>query len=122
MKFERHVENLIAALRGLPEDPSRSILREPRSSDRLVEEVLESYRLGAKTPEDTIMENWPDVVGAANAEYSRLMRIDERNRVIVGVSNPIVRQELFFHRIEIAGRLRRLPGCSRIRAVILRAG
>ncbi len=122
MKFGRDVENLIAALRGLPEDRSRSIIREPLSADRLMGQVLEKYRLGGKTPEDTIMENWSGLVGAANAEYSHLMRIDERKRAIIGVSNPIVRQELFFHRKEVLDRLRKLPGCGQVRAVILRAG
>ncbi len=122
MRFGRNVENMIAALRGLPENRSRSILREPKSAENLMQEVMDKYRIGAKTPEETIMENWSDLVGTANAEYSRLMRIDERKRAIVGVTNPIVRQELYFHLKEVRERIRALPGCAHIKIVILRAG
>ncbi len=122
MKFSRDVENLIAALRGLPEDRTRSILREPRSSEDLMADLTRSYRLDGRTPEEAIQENWAQLVGNANAEYSRLMRIDERRRAIIGVSNPIVRQELFFHRKEVLQRLRALPGCGGIRTILLRAG
>ncbi len=122
MRFDRHVENLIAALRGLPEDKGRSNPREPHSSEKLMEQVLERYRLLEKTPEQTILENWASLVGPANAEYSRLMRIDESRQAIVGVTNPVVRQELFFHRREVLERIRALPGCGRIAGIRFRAG
>ncbi len=122
MKFSRHVENLIANLRGLPENRSRSTLKEARSAGDLMADLARDFRLDGRTPEDAIQENWARLVGPANAEYSRLMRIDERNRAIIGVSNPIVRQELFFHRREVHQRVKALPGCSHIRSIILRAG
>ena len=122
MKFGRHVENLIASLRGLPEDRGRSILREPKAAESLMTELVQRHNLDGTTPENTIQENWSDLVGGANAAYSQLMRIDERRRAIIGVTSPIVRQELFFHRKSVLARIRMLPGCHDISAVILRAG
>ena len=122
MAFSREVENMIADLRGLPRDRSRSKLRETTSMSGLVADVMEKYRVGMPSQEDTIMENWVTVVGSAAAHYAHLLRIEDERRVFVAVTNQIVRQELFFHRKLILQRLQALPGCKGLRELILRAG
>lgn len=122
MAFSRTVENMIADLRGLPRNRSRSKLRDTVPIGGLVAGVMEKYRVGMPSREDTIMQNWVDVVGAAAAQYAHLLRIESERRVYVAVTNQIVRQELFFHRKLILQRIQALPGCKDIRELTLRAG
>ncbi|HLS27909.1 MAG TPA: DUF721 domain-containing protein [Opitutales bacterium] len=106
----------------MPPDRSRSTLRESQPIGELVSEVLEEYRIGLPSIEETITQNWDTIVGAANAGFVDLLKIENGRRVLIAVSNPIVRQELFFHRKLILDRIRELPGCSGIRSILLRAG
>ncbi|MEX2382104.1 MAG: DUF721 domain-containing protein [Opitutales bacterium] len=122
MPFPRHVENLIASLRGFPPDRSRSRLRETAPIGQLISGVIEKYRIGMPSIEETIMQNWDRVVGPANTGFVNLLKIENERRVLVAVSNPIVRQELFFHRKLILERIKALPGCGQIRELVLRAG
>lgn len=122
MSFPRHVENLIASFRGFPANKSRSRLRETAPIDQLVSGILEKHRLGMPSREDTIMQNWSDLVGTSNAQYANLQKIENERRVFVAVTHPVVRQELFFHRKLILKRIQALPGCSDLRELILRAG
>lgn len=122
MAFSRQVENMIAALRGLPPNRSISRLRETKPVGNLVTDVLEKFRVGMPSREDTIMQNWEAIVGAANTQYAHLLRIENERRVFVAVTNPIVRQEMFFHRKLILERIKALHGCKDIRELVLRAG
>lgn len=122
MGFPRHVENLIASLRGLPQDRSRSVLRESTPLSQVVPGILEKYRIGLPSREETIMQNWDTIVGPANAQFVNLLKIERERRVFVAVSNPIVRQELFFHRKTLLKRIQALPGCGDLRELVLRAG
>lgn len=120
--FPRHIENLIASFRGMPADRSRSQPRETLPIGKLIPDLLEKHRIGLPTREDTIAQNWPGIVGPANAGFVHLMKIERNRRVYVAVTNPIVRQELFFHRKLILDRIRALPGCKDLRELVLRAG
>lgn len=122
MPFPRHVENMIASLRGLPPDRSRSRLRETAPIGDLVSGILEKYRIGMPSMEETIMKNWDEIVGPANAGFVNLLKIENERRVLIAVSNPVVKQELFFHRKLILARIKALPGCRDIREIVLRAG
>jgi hypothetical protein len=122
MSFPRHVENLIASWRGFPANRSRSRPRETLPMDQLMSGLIEKHRLGMPSIEDTISENWPTIVGPANAQFVNLLKIENERRVLVAVTNPIVRQELFFHRKLILQRIKALPGCKGIWEIVLRAG
>lgn len=122
MPFPRHVENLIASFRGFPPNKSKSRPRETAPIGELVSGILEKYRIGLPSREETIMQNWETIVGAANVSFVHLLKIENDRRVLVAVTNPIVRQELFFHRKLILQRIQALPGCGEIRDLVLRAG
>lgn len=122
MPFPRHVENLIAAMRGFPSNRSRSVLRETVPVENLLNGVLEQYRIGIPSREETIMQNWDKIVGPTNAGFVHLLKIENDRRALIAVTNPIVRQELFFHRKLILERIQALPGCQGIREIVLRAG
>ncbi len=121
-RFSRDVENLIADLRGLPRDGSRSKLRETTSAGNLVERLLHKYRIGMATPEEAVRDAWNEIVGEANATFCHPLRIDRDRVLIVGVSNPVVRQELLFHKAVVLERIRAIPACHHIEGVVFRGG
>ena len=120
-EFSRAVENLIAGLREVPEDRSRSKKRKAADLGALVDELLVKYRISHDSLEHSIREKWPELVGVANASYSHPVVV-ERNLLVVLVSHAVVRVELFQHRETIMEKLKKLPGCADIKGLALRAG
>jgi hypothetical protein len=115
-RFSRDAEDLIASLRRVPsEDPPRQKIRGSKPVAELMEAIRSKHGLGRPTAEQAIRDEWPAVVGPANAAYSHAVRIDERRRLIVQASHAVVRNELFLNRAEILERIRRLPGCEAVR-------
>ena len=120
--FSKLAEELVGDLRGIAsDDPARSRKRPTRPLADLIEDLLQKNQIGRSSPEQTIRDNWPAIVGAANAGYSHPARI-ERNRLIVLAAHAVVRNELFHHRDEIVSRIRKLPGCADVKSLTLRAG
>ena len=120
-EFSRAVENLIAGLREVPEDRSRSKKRKAADLGALVDELLVKYRISHDSLEHSIREKWPELVGVANASYSHPVVV-ERNLLVVLVSHAVVRNELFQHRETIMEKLKKLPGCAHLKGLALRAG
>ena len=119
-EFSRAAENLIAAFRQVPEDRGRSRRRPTTDIAPLIDELLVKYRISHESLEHSIREQWPAIVGVANAAYSHPVVV-ERGQLVVRVAHSVVRNELFLHRAAILARLRQLPGCSTIRSLQLRA-
>ncbi len=113
---------MIADLRGVPPDESRSRLRDTRPIGDLADHLLHKHRIGMKTPEEAIRDAWVEIVGAPNAEYRHPLRIDRSRILVVGVSNPIIRQELLFHKKVVLQRIRAIPACAHLTDVMFRAG
>jgi hypothetical protein len=115
-------ESLVADLRGIaPDAPRRATKRQTRPLADVVEQLMQKHQIGRTSPEQTIRDRWPALVGAANALYSHPARV-ERNMLTVLAAHSVVRNELFHHRAEIVARIRKLPGCGDIKALNLRAG
>jgi hypothetical protein len=116
-------EDLVASLRRIPsEDPQRARLRPSRDLAELVDALRSKHGIGRPTSEQAIRDQWPGIVGTANASYSHAVRIDERGRLVVQTSHPVVRNELFLNRVEILERIRRIPGCAAIARLHLTQG
>ncbi|MFA6960234.1 MAG: DciA family protein [Opitutaceae bacterium] len=121
--FSYQAEKLIAALRRVPDTtPARMKKRPTKDLSGLVEELMIKYQVGRESPEQTIRENWPELVGPANAHYSHAAQIDPRGRLTVLAGHAVVRNELFIHRQMIVERIQKLPGCSKVRELNIRAG
>ncbi len=120
-EFSREIENLVAALREVPEDRDRSKRRRATELGSLIDELLVKHRISHDSLEHSIREKWPELVGAANAQYSHPVVV-ERGQLLVLVSHSVVRQELFHHRLDILAKLKKLPGCAEIKGLHLRAG
>jgi hypothetical protein len=120
-EFSRAVENLIAGIRDLPEDTSRSRNRKASELTSLIDELLVKYRISHDSVEHSIREKWAELVGAANASYSHPLVV-EKKLLVVLVSHAVVRNELFMHKDSIVEKLRKLPGCAEIKGLALRSG
>ncbi len=121
-QFSRVAEEMIGDLRHLPfDEPKRQRKRATKGLATVVEELMDKYQIGRDSPENTIRENWPQLVGPANATYSHPVNI-ERRRLLVLVSHAVVRSEIFHHRESIAKKIRALPGCKDVRNLNIRAG
>jgi hypothetical protein len=121
-RFSRAVENLMASFRHLPQDRGRSRSRAAKPMGDVVEKLLTKYQIGRPSPEQTIRDNWPALVGPANAAYSNAVRLDRGRRLLVLASHAVVRSELFLHRMAIAERIRKLPGCEDVKDIFIKAG
>lgn len=121
-RFNRVAENLLASFRHLPQDRGRSRSRAVKPVGDVVEQILVKYQLGRASPEHTIRDNWPEIVGPANAAYSHAVRLDRGKRLLVHASHAVVRNELFLHRAAIVARIRKFPGCAGVEELFVRAG
>jgi hypothetical protein len=121
-RFSRAVENLVASFRHLPQDRGRSRRRAITPLTDVVDQLLTKYQIGRPSAEQTIRDNWPALVGPANAAYSNAVRLDRGRRLLVHASHSVVRSELFLHRAAIVERIQKLPGCAEIKEIFVRAG
>ena len=121
-QFSKIAVELVGDLRGIASDePKRSRKRPTQPLAAVLEQLLQKHQIGRSSPEQTIRDRWVELVGAANAAYSHPARI-ERNLLVVLAAHSVVRNELFLHRLQIAERVRQLPGCGHVKALNLRAG
>ncbi|OAM88184.1 DUF721 domain-containing protein [Termitidicoccus mucosus] len=122
-QFSRLAEEIIGDFRQIPgEQPQRMKRRATRPLAELVEALLVKHQIGRDSPEQSIRSHWSEIVGPANAHYSHAAMIDVRGKLTVLASHSVVRNELFLHRKLIVEKIRKLPGCDHVRALLLRAG
>ena len=120
--FRKSVEKLIANLRGVPEDVEPVPPKTERDLGSVVERLMSRYKIGVESLEDRINENWPQIVGAANAKNCSPARIDRDVTLLVAVANPIIRQELEFNKRLILKNLHAIPGGKQIRFLVFKSG
>lgn len=120
MHFSRQVNNLIANLRGLPEDRGRSRPRDAKPIDSVVEVVIERYKIGKPTPEEIIVKHWKEIVGEETAHRARPMKIVNGKQLVILAANSVIKQELLFKERQILKAIRALPDCATIRDVAIR--
>jgi len=120
-QFSRQAENLIANLRGVPEDFS-PIVRETVNMDVVFDKILRKYKIGVESLEDRIREKWIQIVGPANANHCYPIRIENESVLFIAVSNPIIRQELQFNQAIILRNLARIENGKRIWRIVFRSG
>lgn len=122
MKFPRYVENLIANFRSLPENRDRSTDRSAFKMEALVDSIIQEYKIGELRLEENLLTHWRNIMGDVHADRCRPERVDKENRLIIAVSNPILRQELTFRERDILRRIREINGCEKINEIIFKAG
>jgi hypothetical protein len=122
MEYSRQTNNLIATLRGLPEDHTTSKLRPAFSLGNLIEVLEVKYKIGEEKIEDAIARHWADIVGEHAAHRSCPQRVVGGAVLLIQVGNPMLRQEMQFKQRDILARIHRLPGGGVIQALNFRAG
>jgi hypothetical protein len=123
-KFRHVARQLIADLRGVPDNtPARQIKRPTQNLSRLLDELLVKHHIGRVTPEDSIRENWPSIVGPAIAHYSHAGQIDPKGRLTILYNQPVAGNELRFHQATILAKIQALPGLRPlVKGLNIRAG
>lgn len=121
-QFSKIAEELVGDLRGIAsEEPARAKKRVTQPLTALIEQLMQKHQIGRSSPEQTIRDQWKEIVGPAHAGFSHAATI-ERKRLIVLASHPIVRNELFIHRDAIVARIQKLPGCEDVKSIHVRTG
>jgi len=120
--YPRPTNNLIATLRGLPQDRSVAKFRPAFALGNLIEVIEQKYKIGQDKIEDLIAKNWSALVGEHAAHRSTPQRVVGGGILLIQVNNPMLRQELQFQQQKILDRLHRLPGGTVIKALNFRAG
>ncbi len=118
MAFSRKIENLIANLRGLPEDTSRSFLRKEKHLGDLLKS-LEYKNVKQQSVYDAILSNWAALLGPEYASRCQPLRLSEGNTLIISVPNATLRQQLHFQKNALLKKLQALPLCRGMQNIVL---
>lgn len=121
-QFRKSVERLIANLRGIPENYEGEAPKTEKDVSSIVDRLVDRYKIGVESLENRIIDNWPQIVGPANAKNCYPNRIDRERTLIIAVSNPIIRQELEFNKRLILQNLHKIEGAKKIRTLIFKSG
>lgn len=121
-RFRRGIERLIANLRGIPENYEGEAPKTEKEMSVTLDRILNKYKIGTESLEDTINENWPQIVGQANARNCSPSRIEREHTLIISVSNPVIRQELEFNKRIILKNLQAIKGGRKIRGIYFKSG
>jgi putative hydrolase of the HAD superfamily len=118
-KFSRHVLNLIANLRGLPEDHSRSSQRPVKTLDEAVQEAFKKLRLDQPVPEDAIFAHWASLLPPKLAKRCAPLRVVNETKLIIQCENSVIKSEVKFLERALLGKIRTLPACGKIQSLSL---
>ncbi len=108
---------LLANFLEVPMGEDMSKLREPLSMKQLIEKTWENWGMGEeKTPEQSISENWHNIVGKKLCMKCAPERLQPTNGILfVKTSGGPVKQELSFQKKYILAKIKNLEGCSEIK-------
>jgi len=116
-RFSRTVQNLLANLRGLPEDRGRSTDRPMKSIDDAVQDAFRKLRLDKPVPENAIVAHWHELLPAKLARRAAPLRVLEGGRLVVQCDNAVIKSEVRFHERAMLAKIRLLRGCEEVRSI-----
>ena len=116
-RFSRNVVNLLANLRGLPEDKSRSTSRASVSIDDAVTQAFQNLRLDKPVPEDAIIASWHKLLPAKLAKRCAPLRVVEDSRLIIQCESAVIKTEARFFEKSLLEKIRQLPGCRQVKSI-----
>lgn len=116
-RFSRTVQNLLANLRGLPEDRGRSTDRALRSIDDAVQDAFRKLRLDKPAPETAIVAHWLELLPLKLARRTAPLRVLEGGKLVVQCENAVIKSEVRFHERAMLAKIRQLRGCQDVRAI-----
>ena len=116
-KFSRTVMNLLANLRGLPEDRGRSSNRTMKSLDEAVLEAFKKMRLDKPSPENAIVAHWHELLPVKLSKRCAPQRVLEGGKLVVQCENTVIKSEVRFHERSMLAKIRLLQGCAEVRSI-----
>lgn len=120
---QRERDNLLNALCGLPETATPATVLPPERLGQTVAALMGALHSRQPRLEHTIAAHWADIVGdAKKAHRCAVQRLADDGSLIVIAPGAVLRNELQFEKAKMLQRVRALPGCGGIRAIVLRAG
>jgi|GEM_PF-1049935 len=120
---QRLRDNLLNAFRGLPETATPATVVPPAPLGQTIAALMGAMHSKQPRLEHTIAAHWAEIVGdAKKAQRCAVQRIGEDGSLVLIVPNAVLRNELQFDKPKILQRVRALPGCGMVRAIVLRAG
>lgn len=116
-RLSRAKRNLVANLRGQPEERGRSGEREVRTLDQAVEEAVRKLGIDRPIPEHAISAAWNKLLPPALARRTAPLRILADGKLMVQCEGATVRSEATFLARPLLAKVRELPGCGHIKAI-----
>lgn len=117
IRLRREARNLLANLRGLPEESGRSSERETASLDAAIESAVRRLGIDRPIPEHAISAAWNTLLPPSVARRSSPLRILPDGKLLIHCENPVVRSEAAFHARSLLAKVRELPGCRHVASV-----
>lgn len=116
-KFSRTVLNMLANLRGLPEDRGRSTDRDMKSMDQAMTEAFQKLRIDKPMPEDAIIAHWAELLPLKLARRCAPLKVVDGGRLVIQCENSVIKSEVRFHERTLLAKIRQLPGCLEVKAL-----
>lgn len=120
--FSRAARREIARFRGLSTAETKKEARQPVPVEDLIHILFEEHHINQPGFQQTLMENWKQVVGPGNSHRCSPLRIIEPNTLVIAAPNPTFRQELSFQKPYLLKAIRNLPGGNKIKDLRFIAG
>ncbi|MGF1452135.1 MAG: DUF721 domain-containing protein [Opitutales bacterium] len=123
MRWTRRAEALISELRGVPAPARHGYDRGTKELAPLVDGLLKRFQIAEERVEEKIAANWRWLVGEHYAGRCAPQRISADGRtLLVFAATAVLCQELLFEKRPILKRLHQIPGCERLRELVIRTG
>ena len=116
-RLRREARNLLANLRGHPEERGRSTERELGTLDAAIDAAVRRLGVDRPIPEHAISAAWARLLPPAIARRSAPLRILPDGKLLIHCESPVVRAEAAFHAKALLAKVRELPGCRHVVAV-----
>lgn len=117
IRLRREARNLLANLRGLPEETSRSSERETGNLDAAIDSAVRRLGIDRPIPEHAISAAWNTLLPPSVARRSSPLRILPDGKLLIHCESPVVRSEAAFHARALLAKVRELPGCRHVASV-----
>lgn len=116
-RLTRAQRNLVANLRGQPEERGRSSERAVRTIDQAVEEAVRRMGIDKPVPEHAISAAWGKLLPPALARRTSPLRILPDGKLMIQCDGATVRSEVTFLSRGLLAKIRELPGCGHVKTV-----
>lgn len=113
-------DGLISEFRGIPYFASKQKKHFTKGKSEeigsIVSKIFENLKIGQKTPQKVIAENWQSIV---YGEFSKLSSpyMIRGNVLYIKTENPSIRQHLSFDKKEILKNVNALASCENIKEI-----